>query len=155
MFPQFAVELLGAITSLDGVFQNITSGMTMRLTGIGSQYLMAYYDANKHYLDGNKTSGVSSPKDIPAKAFWSLTLYDNQTRSMLQTPQRFPRAGSQSYSTPAANPEANGSTIIMLAQPSPMVSRRAIGFNRSQAKAGSPFCGCTVHCNRSSIKLGA
>jgi hypothetical protein len=26
---------------------------------------------------------VTLPKDIPAAAFWSFTLYDNQTRSML------------------------------------------------------------------------
>ncbi|MFI5474149.1 DUF1214 domain-containing protein [Streptomyces cacaoi] len=39
---------------------------------------------------------------IPAARFWSFTLYDNQTRSMLQTPQRYPWAGSQSYPGPAA-----------------------------------------------------
>jgi hypothetical protein len=27
---------------------------------------------------------------VPAKDFWSFTLYDNQTRAMLQTDQRFP-----------------------------------------------------------------
>jgi hypothetical protein len=50
--------------------------------------------------------------DIPAAAFWSFTLYDNQTRSMLQTPQRFPRAGSQSYPSPAAVADADGSTTV-------------------------------------------
>jgi len=30
----------------------------------------------------------------------------------LQTPQRFPRAGSQSYPSPAAVPNADGSTTI-------------------------------------------
>ena len=44
-----------------------------------------------------KTYKVTLPKNIPAQKFWSLTLYDNQTRSMLDTPQRYPRAGSQSY----------------------------------------------------------
>ena len=34
--------------------------------------------------------------------FWSLTVYDNQTRSMLDTPLRYPWAGSQSYPSPAA-----------------------------------------------------
>ncbi len=46
-------------------------------------------------------------------------LYDNQTRSMLQTPQRFPRAGSQSYPTPAAQPQADGSTTVHLAPAQP------------------------------------
>jgi hypothetical protein len=33
-------------------------------------------------------------------------------RSMLDTPQRYPRAGSQSYPSPAAEPNADGSTTI-------------------------------------------
>ena len=46
-------------------------------------------------------------------------LYDNQTRSMLQTPQRFPRAGSQSYPTPAAVADADGSTTVFFAPTKP------------------------------------
>jgi hypothetical protein len=42
-------------------------------------------------------------------------LYDNQSRSMLATPQRFPRAGSQDYPSPAAEAEADGSTVIYFA----------------------------------------
>ena len=53
-------------------------------------------------FDGAKTYKLDLPPDIPAARFWSLTVYDNQSRGMLQTPQRFPRAGSQSYPTPAA-----------------------------------------------------
>lgn len=49
---------------------------------------------------------------VPARAFWSFTLYDNQTRSMLDTPQRYPRAGSQTYPSPAAEPNADGSTTV-------------------------------------------
>jgi hypothetical protein len=49
----------------------------------------------------------------------SLTLYDNQTRSMLQTPQRFPRAGSQSYPTPAAETDSDGSTTVHLGPTKP------------------------------------
>ena len=39
-------------------------------------------------------------------------LYDNQTRSMLQTDQRYPRAGSQAYPTPAAVPNEDGSVDV-------------------------------------------
>jgi hypothetical protein len=39
-------------------------------------------------------------------------LYDNQTRSMLDTPQRFPRAGSQSFPSPAAKAAADGTTTV-------------------------------------------
>jgi hypothetical protein len=34
------------------------------------------------------------PPNIPVKNFWSFTVYDNQTRSMLQTDQQFPSVGS-------------------------------------------------------------
>jgi hypothetical protein len=87
-------------------------GMIMRLPNVGSQYLMGFMDADKNPYDGGKTYRVTLPKDIPAAAFWSFTLYDNQTRSMLQTPQRYPRAGSQSYPSPAAIADADGSTTI-------------------------------------------
>jgi hypothetical protein len=40
------------------------------------------------------------------------TAYDTETHSMLQTPQRFPRAGSQSYPTPAATANADSSTTV-------------------------------------------
>ena len=62
---------------------------------------------------------MTLPKDIPAAAFWSFTLYDNQTRSMLQTPQGYPRAGSQSYPSPAAEASADGSTTIYFAPTQP------------------------------------
>jgi hypothetical protein len=62
---------------------------------------------------------VTLPKGIPAAKFWSLTLYDNQTRSMLQTEQRFPRAGSQSYPSAAAETAADGSTTVFFAPSKP------------------------------------
>jgi hypothetical protein len=61
-------------------------GMIMRIPEVGSQYLMGFLDADGNPFDGAKTYKVTLPKDIPARAFWSFTLYDNQTRSMLQTP---------------------------------------------------------------------
>jgi hypothetical protein len=87
-------------------------GMIMRIPGVGSQYLMSFLDPDGNPFDGGKTYKVTLPKDIPAAAFWSLTLYDNQSRSMLQTPQGYPRAGSQSYPSPAAEADADGSTTI-------------------------------------------
>ena len=87
-------------------------GMIMRLPNVGSQYLMGFMDAEKNYLDGGKTYKVTLPPNIPAAAFWSFTVYDNQTRSMLQTPQRYPRAGSQTYPSPAAVANGDGSTTV-------------------------------------------
>lgn len=94
-------------------------GMIMRIPGVGSQYLMAFLDAAGDPFDGAKTYKVVLPKGIPAEAFWSFTLYDNQTRSMLKTPQKYPRAGSQSYPTPAAEAAADGSTTVYFAAEKP------------------------------------
>jgi hypothetical protein len=94
-------------------------GMIMRIPGVGSQYLMAFLDPTGEPFDGAKTYKVTLPKDVPAAAFWSLTLYDNQTRSMLQTPQKYPRAGSQSYPSPAATQAEDGSTTVWFAPEQP------------------------------------
>ena len=67
----------------------------MRLVGVGSQYAMADHDAAGRYLDGGKSYRLHLPPDIPAKDFWSLVVYDPQTRSLLQTDQRVPSTGSQ------------------------------------------------------------
>lgn len=90
----------------------ITPAMAMRLPGIGSQYLFSMLDSNKQYFDGAKTYKVVLPKGIPEANFWSFTVYDNMTRSMLDTPQKYPRAGSQSFPSPAAEANADGSTTI-------------------------------------------
>ena len=94
-------------------------GMIMNIARVGSQYLMGFLDANGDPYDGAKTYKVTLPKDIPAEAFWSFTLYDNQTRSMLQTPQKYPRAGSQSYPSPAAEAAEDGSTTVWFAPEQP------------------------------------
>ena len=68
----------------------ITPAMALKLIGRGSQYAIAYLDKDGQTLDGSKTYKIHLPPDVPAKDFWSLTLYDVQTRAMLQTDQRFP-----------------------------------------------------------------
>ena len=124
-FPPTGYRTLNGRTAFFYGVTGITPAMAMRMTGIGSQYLFASLDANKNYFDGSKTYKVMLPKGIPAEKFWSLTVYDNQTRSMLDTPQRYPRAGSQSYPSPAAEPSADGSTTVYFAAQS--AGRRARG----------------------------
>jgi hypothetical protein len=69
--------------------------MIRKLVGVGSQYAIAFKDAAGEPLDGAKAYSLHLPPHIPAKNFWSLVVYDNQTRSMLQTDQQFPSMGSQ------------------------------------------------------------
>jgi len=72
----------------------VTPAMTEKMVGEGSQYAGAFVDAKGNPLDGGKSYRVHMPPNIPIKNFWSLTVYDNQTRSMLQTDQQFPAVGS-------------------------------------------------------------
>jgi hypothetical protein len=123
-FPPTGYRQLDARTSFFYGVTGITPAMAMRVAGIGSQYLFATVDADKNYFDGGKAYKVTLPKGIPEANFWSLTLYDNQTRSMLDTPQRYPRAGSQSYPSPAAEPNADGSTTVYLAPAQPAGIKR-------------------------------
>ena len=111
-YPSLHTRRLNSRTAMFYVATLITPAMCMRLVNVGSQYLAANLDRSGEPLDGAKTYRMVLPAGIPAAAFWSTTVYDNQTRSMLRTPQRFPRAGSQNYPTPAASPDADGSTTI-------------------------------------------
>lgn len=118
-FPATGYRTMDARSNFFYAVTGITPGMAMRLTGIGSTYLWTTLDADKHYFDGAKTYKVTLPKDIPQANFWSLTLYDNMTRSMLDTSQRYPRAGSQSYPSPAAEASPDGSITIYFSPTQP------------------------------------
>ena len=118
-FPPTGYRTMDARSNFFYGITGITPAMAMRLPGIGSQYLFALADANKNYFDGAKTYKVTLPKGIPEANFWSFTLYDNMTRSMLDTPQRFPRAGSQSFPSPAAEASPDGSTTVYFSPKQP------------------------------------
>ena len=80
----------------------ITPAMAAKLPeGVGSQYLVTYRDSDGNFLEGDKGYRLHLPPNVPAKAFWSVTVYDPSTRSQLQTDQPFPSVNSQS------NPEIN------------------------------------------------
>jgi hypothetical protein len=123
-FPPTGYRTLDARSAFFYGVTGITPAMAMRLPGIGSQYLFAMLDSKKEYFDGAKTYKVTLPKGIPEANFWSFTLYDNQTRSMLDTPQRYPRAGSQNFPSPAAEPNADGSTTVYFGPEQPTGVKR-------------------------------
>jgi hypothetical protein len=65
----------------------ITPAMAMPMVGKGSAYAIGAHDSNGNYLDGSKTYSVTLPAPVPAKDFWSFMVYDNHTRSILETDQ--------------------------------------------------------------------
>ena len=135
-FPPTGYRTLNARTNFFYGVTGITPGMAMRLPGVGSQYLWTVVDANKQPFEGAKTYKVTLPKDIPEANFWSWTLYDNQSRSMLDTPQRYPRAGSQSFPSPAAEASADGSTTVYFSPTQPAGVKRG---NWIQTMPGKGF----------------
>ena len=138
-FPTTGYRQLDARSAFFYGVTGITPAMAMRLPGIGSTYLWTMLDSDGNYFDGAKTYKVTLPKGIPAEKFWSFTLYDTMTRSMLDTPQRYPRAGSQSYPSPAAEPNADGSTTVYFGPEQPDGVKRG---NWIQTLPGKGFIPC-------------
>jgi len=72
----------------------ITPAMAIEMVGVGSQYAASAQDAQGEYLDGSKNYKLRLPANVPVKDFWSVVVYDPQTRSMLQTDNPFPSLNS-------------------------------------------------------------
>jgi len=94
----------------------VTPAMAKPRAGTGSDYAIAYLDSNKHVFDGSKTYKLSIPANPPVNNFWAVTIYDTQTRSMLQTSQLFPTVGSQ---TQGLIQNGDGSTDIYFGPKAP------------------------------------
>lgn len=72
-----------------------TPAMVLKMVGKGSQYAFGILDKEGNYLDGSKNYKLNIPANVPAKDFWSVVVYDPQTRSELQTDQPLPSVNSQ------------------------------------------------------------
>ncbi|MFC4992444.1 DUF1254 domain-containing protein [Rubritalea tangerina] len=71
----------------------VTPAMAAPREGTGSDYAITYLDSNKAVFDGSKNYKLTIPANPPVANFWAVTVYDTQTRSMLQTDQLSPTVG--------------------------------------------------------------
>ena len=100
-FGGYKFEEQPGVLSLDGsiffhfMYTGVSPAMEVKMVGQGSQNAWACVDSKGSPLNGAKNYKLHLPPNIPVKEFWSVIVYDNQTRSMLQTDQQWPAVSSQ------------------------------------------------------------
>jgi hypothetical protein len=82
-----------------------TPALGVMKAGPGGNYVQAFKDKDGNRPDGAKSYRLHVPADAPAEAFWSLTLYDTATRSMIQSPSN--DAARSSLDTLETNPDGS------------------------------------------------
>ncbi len=87
----------------------LTAGMTTQTPGEGQAYLSSYRDGNGQWFDGGKAYRLHVPPDVPAGQWWSVALYDIETRCFIDT--RYDKAEVGSRSQLATN--ADGSVDLV------------------------------------------
>ena len=80
----------------------------LELPGLGQQYRTGYKDADGNHLIGSKHYTLTLAPNPPAKTFWSIVVYDVNTRTMIINDSKNPIVSGRT------NPhkEADGSVII-------------------------------------------
>ncbi|HVT89165.1 MAG TPA: DUF1254 domain-containing protein [Tepidisphaeraceae bacterium] len=63
----------------------VTVGMMGKTVGAGQVYLESQKDSTGAWLDGGKTYSLHVPSNVPVAQFWSFTVYDNETRCLVDT----------------------------------------------------------------------
>jgi hypothetical protein len=73
---------------------SFSAAMKSSTPGVGQAYLGAYTDGDGRWLDGGRNYTLHIPADVPAKLFWSATVYDVSTRCLIDNPQQRGDRGS-------------------------------------------------------------
>jgi len=66
---------------------SFSEAMKSQTPGKGQAYLGSYTDADGAWLDGGQAYALHVPADVPAKLFWSATVYDVHTRCLIDNAQ--------------------------------------------------------------------
>lgn len=73
---------------------SISKAMLTQTPGVGQRYIVTYQDKDGNWLTGEKTYKLHVPANVPAKQFWSTTVYDEKERQMVVNDQQSPDLSS-------------------------------------------------------------
>ena len=79
--------------------------------GIGQQYRTSYKDSEGNFLAGSKHYTLTMPPNPPAKTFWSVVVYDVNSRTLILNAEGRPSASSRT----GVKSEPDGSVILHFA----------------------------------------
>jgi hypothetical protein len=94
----------------------LSEGMTTRTPGQGQAYLSAYRDANGQWFDGARAYRLHVPPEVPAAQWWSVALYDIETRCFMDT--KYDKVELGSRSNIARNADGSVDFVFAPAPPS-------------------------------------
>ena len=83
----------------------------------GTVYLAPIADSDGRPLQAGKTYRLRVPKDVPARQFWSLTMYDRATWAFVRNP--LDRAGLGSFNLKQMKMNADGSVDLYVGPNAP------------------------------------
>jgi hypothetical protein len=93
----------------------MSNGSVTKTPGVGQIYLGSFVDKEGQPFDGAKSYRLRVPPNPPAKLFWSVTVYDVDTRALIQNPAQKP----DRVSTEGLIRNADGSVDLYLSPASP------------------------------------
>ncbi|MFB2597453.1 DUF1214 domain-containing protein [Herbiconiux sp. P17] len=95
--PQFKAatyqDFDGLITFFYSAFST-SNAMFIAMPGKGAQYVGAFYDADGARPLGENTYNLHLPADVPVVNYWSIVLYDAETRCLLDNGSSLPSVAS-------------------------------------------------------------
>jgi hypothetical protein len=109
----------------------MSPAMVKKIVGGGSQYLWTPRDAKGDFLDGGTNYSLHIPADIPVKNFWSIVVYDAESRSLLRSGAPYPSVSQ--YTGPQSNDDGS---IDIYFGPDPIVNGKEKNWIQTVAGKG-------------------